>query len=170
MTDRIDLPRCHGFESLPETRRMNPRFYEDFTVGEAIQSPTYEATSEEIIWFAQRYDPQYYHLDAERAGDSIFGGLVAGGFQTAALAWGLALRTGCFEGTAVAGIGVDELRWLRPLRLGDIVHVEFKLIDGRPSKSRPGIATTRFRYDVINQHREIVLSATFIQMIKCRNS
>ncbi len=161
--------RTHGFDpSL--VGRAAPRYFEDFKVGEVIATPTWEATEKEIVWFAERYDPQYYHLDRVKAEESLFGGLVCGGFQTAALVWGLALRTGMFEGTAVAGIGVDEMRWLRPLRLGDIVHVEFDLLEGRPSRSKPGLATVTFRYVVKDQNGEDVLTMRMIQMVKCRPS
>jgi acyl dehydratase len=159
--------RSLGFEpSLVGS--ATPRYFEDFSVGETLVTPTWEATEAEIVWFAERYDPQYYHLDRIRAEDSLFKGLVSGGFQTAALVWGLALRTGIFEGTAVAGIGVDEMRWLRPLRLGDIVHVEFQLIEGRPSRSKPGLATMTFQYVMKNQRNEDVISMRMIQMLKCR--
>ncbi len=145
-----------------------PHYFEDFVVGEVHVSPPWEATEEEIVWFAQRYDPQYYHLDAARARDSLFGGLVAGGFQTAALTWGLALRTGMFDGVAVAGIGVERLRWLEPLRVGDVVRVEFRLLEGRPSRSKPGLATVRIAYAVKNQRDETILDLEMTQMIKCR--
>ena len=159
--------RTLGFEpSL--VGRATPRYFEDFKVGEVIVTSTWEATEQEIVWFAERYDPQYYHLDRVRAEQSLFGGLVSGGFQTAALVWGLALRTGLFEGTAVAGIGVDEMRWLRPLRLGDVVRVEFQLLEGRPSRSKPGLATLTFLYVMKNQRDEDILSMRMIQMLKCR--
>src|SRR3546814_8411677 len=114
--------------------------FEDFKPGQVFRTPEFVATAENIISFAKHYDPQYYHLDAERARNSIFEGLVCGGFQTAALAWGLALKTGLFEKCAVAGIGVDKLRWLKPVREGDTIHADFQLSEGAPTSSRPGIA------------------------------
>jgi acyl dehydratase len=145
-------------------------YFEDFIVGQVFRSPSFEMTPEVIIDFAKVYDPQYYHLDAERARNSIFGGLVCGGFQTASLSWGLALRTGLFDKCGVAGIGIDELRWLLPVREGDFVHAEFWLSEGRPSKTRPGIATATFTYRVCNQKNETVLTLRLIQLLKCRPS
>src|SRR3546814_17205120 len=89
-----------------------------------------------------------------RARNSIFEGLVCGGFQTAALAWGLALKTGLFEKCAVAGIGVDKLRWLKPVREGDTIHAEFQLSEGAPTSSRPGIARATFDYRMVNHSRD----------------
>jgi acyl dehydratase len=152
------------------TPPSQPRYFEDFVVGEVLVSPEWEATEEEIVWFAQRYDPQYYHLDPARARDSIFGGLVAGGFQTASLTWGLALRTGMFEGTAVAGLGIDSLRWHEPMRAGDKVRVEFSLVEGRPSRSRPGLAAVTFAYAVRNQADRTLLTLKMSQLVRCRPS
>lgn len=169
MDEQQKIERVHGFETKQSKEPPSPKYFEDFVLGEVMRTPTFEASEEEIVWFAERYDPQFYHLDADRASSSLFHGLVAGGFQTAALAWALALRTGYFEGTAVAGIGVDNLRWLQPLRVGDLVHVEFRLLEGRRSRSKPELATTRFGYEVINQRGEVILRSEIIQMIKCRS-
>jgi acyl dehydratase len=100
---------------------MSTYYLEDFTPGTRITTPSFTLREDELLDFAHKYDPQPFHTDAEAAKGSVFGGLVAGGFQTAALAWRLALRTGCFEHSAMAGIGIDELRWLRPLRVDDTV-------------------------------------------------
>ena len=143
-------------------------YYEDFTPGRTFRTPAWTATAENIVDFARKYDPQYFHLDPDKAKDSIFGGLVCGGFQTAALAWALALQTGLFERSAVAGIGVDELRWLKPVREGDRVHVEFTLIDGAASRSRPDIGRTTFRYEMKNQRGETVLTMKMLQLLKRR--
>lgn len=143
-------------------------YYEDFGLGQVFRTATYELTPERIIDFAEKYDPQYYHLDPVKARESFFGGLVCGGFQTAALSWGLALRTGMFEKCAVAGIGVDALRWLKPVKEGDVIHAEFQLVDGTISRSRPELATATFLYEVKNQHGETVLTLKLIQLLRRR--
>lgn len=145
-------------------------YFEDFAPGKVFLSPSFKATSEEIVAFAQRYDPQYYHLDAQRAKESIFEGLVCGGFQTASLSWGLALRTGLFDKCAVAGIGVDELRWLAPLREGDTVRARFWLLNGELSRSRPELARATFQYEMINQHEVVVMKLKLLQLLRCRSS
>lgn len=143
-------------------------YYEDFGLGQVFRTPSYEVTPERIIDFAEKYDPQYYHLDPVRARESFFGGLVCGGFQTASLSWGLALRTGMFEKCAVAGVGVDALRWLRPVKEGDVIHAEFQLVDGAVSRSRPGLASATFLYEMKNQHGETVLTLKLIQLLRRR--
>ncbi|HZI82387.1 MAG TPA: MaoC/PaaZ C-terminal domain-containing protein, partial [Casimicrobiaceae bacterium] len=90
-------------------------YLEDFEAGRTYTSPSQTVGEEEALDFARRYDPQYFHLDPVAARDSVFGGLVVGGFQTAALAWALVQRTGMFERSAIAGIGLDELRWHKPV-------------------------------------------------------
>jgi len=144
-------------------------YYEDFfPLGLVFVSPEWEATPERIIDFASKYDPQYYHLDPVRARESFFGGLVCGGFQTAALGWGLALQTGMFEKCAVAGIGVDDLRWHLPVREGDRVRLEFSMVEGKPSRSKPDIASTVFAYTMKNQHGETVMTMKLVQLLRRR--
>nr|WP_255520173.1 MaoC/PaaZ C-terminal domain-containing protein [Ramlibacter aurantiacus] len=143
-------------------------YFEDFQVGEVHTSPTLEMTADLIVQFARVYDPQPFHLDRDAAGQSVFGGLVAGGFQTAALTWALALRTGMFDRCAVAGLGVDRLRWHAPVREGDVVRAVFWLLDGRPSNSRPGVAVSRFAYEIRNQRDELLLSLEMSQLLKMR--
>src|SRR5690349_4010102 len=86
-------------------------YLEDFEPGRIYASSTRTVSEAEAVDFARRYDAQYFHLDPVAARDSVFGGLVLGGFQTAAIAWALVLETGMFARSALAGIGVDELRW-----------------------------------------------------------
>ena len=143
-------------------------YYEDFPLGHVFTTPAWEATAERIVDFADKYDPQYFHLDAVKARESIFGGLVCSGFQTASLGWALALRTGMFDQCPVAGIGVDELRWLLPVREGDSVRLEFSLIEGTPSRSKPDIARTVFAYAMKNQRDETVMTMKLIQLLRRR--
>ena len=97
---------------------MTDHYLEDFQPGHVYSSPIHTVTDEEALDFARRYDPQYFHLDPVAARESVFGALVLGGFQTAALAWALVLRTGMFDQCAMAGIGLDEVRWHKPVRPG----------------------------------------------------
>lgn len=155
-------------DTTPEHPRDEAYYFEDFAPGRIFRTPPFVASAEQIVRFAEDYDPQYYHLDPERARHSIFGGLVCPGFQTASLAWGLALKTGLFRHCAVAGIGIDRLRWLKPVREGDTIHAEFELAEGRPSASRPGIARATFDYRMLNQHGETVMTLSLIQLLRLR--
>jgi acyl dehydratase len=143
-------------------------YLEDFETGHSYSSPTHTVTDEEALDFARRYDPQYFHLDPVAARESVFGWLVLGGFQTAAFAWALVLRTGMFDQCAMAGIGLDEVRWHKPVRPGDRLRCDFTLLEARPSKSRPEGGIARFRYELKNQRDEIVLTLVMIQLLRRR--
>jgi len=143
-------------------------YLEDFEPGRTYRSPTHTVSEAEALDFASRYDPQYFHLDPVAACESVFGGLVLGGFQTAALSWALVLRSGMFDQCAMAGIGLDEVRWPNAVRPGDTVRCDFTLLDARPSKSRPDGGIARFRYEMKNQREEIVLSLIMIQLLRRR--
>jgi acyl dehydratase len=143
-------------------------YLEDFEPGVAHLSPPHTVTQEEAIDFARRYDPQYFHTDPVAARDSAFGELVCGGFQTAALAWALVLQSRMFDQCAIAGIGVDELRWLAPVRPGDTLRCRFTLLDSRVSGSKPDRGVARFRYEVIDQAQRAVLTLVIIQMLRKR--
>jgi len=144
------------------------RYAEDFIVGHRHVSSTYELTETEIVEFAQKYDPQYFHLDAEAARNSPFGGLVSAGCQSIALAWKLAHQTGLFDDLLIAGIGLDRIRWLAPVHAGDVVHVEFLLAESRPSKSQPDRQVVKFQYEMKNQRSELVLTLEMLQILRRR--
>jgi len=111
-------------------------YLDDFEPGHTHTSPTQTISEEEALAFARRYDPQYFHLDPVAARDSVFGGIVLGGFQTAALAWTLVLRTGMFDKSAIAGIGLDELRWSRPARPRESLRCRYGRLAARPSRTQ----------------------------------
>lgn len=145
-----------------------PILIDDFEIDKAYESPPHTITKEEAIDFARRYDPQYFHLDEAAAKESAFGGLVCGGFQTAALAWALALKSGMFDDCPLAGIGIESLGWHHPVKPGDTVRCRFTLISWRPSQSKPGAAVSRMRYEVINDDDQTVLSMVMLQLVRCR--
>lgn len=149
---------------------MNERSYylEDFEPGVAYTSPPRTISEEESIGFARRYDPQYFHTDPVAARDSAFGGLACGGFQTAALAWALVLDSRMFDQCPIAGLGVDELRWLAPVRPGDTLRCRFTLLDTRMSDTKPDRGVARFRYEVINQAQVVVMTLVITQLLRRR--
>jgi acyl dehydratase len=143
-------------------------YLDDFEPGVGHLSPPHTITEEETIGFAQRYDPQYFHTDPVAARQSAFGGLVCGGFQTAALAWALVLQSRMFDQCPIAGIGVDELRWLAPVKPGDTLRCRFTLLDSRRSDSKPDRGVARFRYEVVNQDQRLVMTLVMIQLLRYR--
>jgi acyl dehydratase len=134
------------------------RYLEDFTVGEEIVTAGRTLTEDAIIAFAAQYDPQYFHTDVEAARESPFGGLIASGFQTLAIGFRLFLDTGVFAGTSQGSPGIDELRWLKPVRPGDTLHAIVRVTELRPSASKPGRGLLRAAFRVLNQHGEDVMT------------
>ena len=147
---------------------MRDYYLDDFKPGDTFTSPSYTLSEEELLAFARSYDPQPFHLDHAAGAASDFGALVAGGFQTAALTWALALKTGLFDRCAVAGLGVDELRWPKPVRPGDTLTCRFEVLATRKSGSRPGTGIAVSRFDLFNQHDERVFTMRMAQLLKTR--
>ncbi len=143
-------------------------YFDDFEVGMFFTSPNCVLTERDIIDFALIYDPQPFHLNREAAEASHFGKLVAGGFQTAALAWALAQKTGVFNKCSVAGIGVEKLHWAKPVRAGDTLTCRFQLLNKRASDSRPGHGLAEWRFDILNQNSDVAFTMQMTQLLKCR--
>jgi acyl dehydratase len=134
------------------------RYFEEFTLGSEIVSGGQTLTLESMIAFATLYDPQSFHIDVEAAAKSPYGGLIASGFQTLAVGFRLFLDTGVMAGTSLGSNAVDELRWLKPVRPGDTLHTISRVIDARPSVSKPDRGIVRASFRVLNQRDEDVLT------------
>src|SRR3954454_4155589 len=118
--------------------RVSGRYLEDFYIGEVIESPgTYEVTAHRIHDFATEFDPQPIHLDASAAARGFFGEMTASGWQTLSATMGLMVRSPLFQSGEVIGVGVDKLRWLLPVRPGDVIRARADIVATRPSSSRP---------------------------------
>lgn len=144
----------------------NERFLDDFEEGESFVTPGITLTESEIIDFALKYDPQSIHLDANVAAESIYGGLIASGFQTLALCFRLFIQSGILAESSMGGPGIDELRWLAPVRPADTLHSEVTVIEVKPSKSKPDRGILRLKYTAVNQHGDAVLSFILNHMLK----
>lgn len=136
---------------------MAERFLEDFAVGQSFVSNGRRRVSrDEIIAFAKEYDPQPFHLDEAAAAASIFRGLAASGWHTAALTMSL-IAAGEFKPAGgTVGLGFEELRWPIPVRPGDELRIESEVLDMRPSKSRPDRGLMKVRTRTFNQKGEMV--------------
>ncbi|AXS80408.1 MaoC family dehydratase [Dechloromonas sp. HYN0024] len=137
---------------------MDTRFLDDLTPGQTFVTPGFTLTEAEIIDFAWRYDPQPFHLDTNAAANSPYGGLIASGFQSLAICFRLFIQSGILADSSMGSPGIDELRWLAPVRPGDTLHGEIEVLEVRPSKSKPDRGIARLRYQAINQRGEAVLS------------
>jgi acyl dehydratase len=133
-----------------------PQLYlEDLHVGQRFVSGTYRITEEQIRAFALEFDPQPFHLDEAKANASIFAGLAASGWHTAAVAMRLLVTGGLPLGNGIIGLGGD-VAWPRPTRPGDTLHVESEVMEIVPSRSKPNQAVVKVRSTTINQHGETV--------------
>jgi acyl dehydratase len=134
---------------------MGERFFEDYKVGQTFRAGSVAVTAERIKSFAAEFDPQPFHLDEERARTSLFGGLVASGWHTAAMTMRLIVDSdlGPVGGTIGAG---GELRWPKPVRPGDVLHIEAEVLELRPSRSRPEVGVVKVRITTYNQAGEPV--------------
>ena len=144
-------------------------FYEDILVGPKSQFGHYEMTKDEIIDFATKYDPQPFHLDDEFAKATHFGGLCSSGWHTAAALMRMLVDHSSEIGLASLGSpGIKDLKWIKPVFVGDILSVKQEFLDKRQSKSRPDLGLVGFRNYVYNQHDEIVMDITGTMMVACR--
>lgn len=137
---------------------ISGKYLDDLSVGDVIETAGVSLSEGLVIDFALAYDPQPFHLDKVAAGDSIFGGLIASGFQTIALTFRLFRDTGVLNGTNLGGHGLDEVRWLAPVRAGDTLRARITVEAITPSRSKPDRGTVRFRYRAYNQDDVEVLS------------
>jgi acyl dehydratase len=132
------------------------RYLEDFAVGQTFGSGRLRIDSEQIKAFAGEFDPQPFHLDEEAARGSIFQGLAASGWHTAALTMRLLVDSELKPAGGLVGAGFDEFRWPRPVRPGDELRVDSEVLEVRPSKSRPGQGLVKLRMTTLNQNGEAV--------------
>jgi acyl dehydratase len=146
---------------------MNERCYDDLKVGDRFQSEPLHVKENELIEFAHKFDPQMFHLNRKTAERTIFKGLIASGWHTAAMTMRLFVRTLNFAEGAI-GLGVDELRWPNTVRPGDVLRVETEIVDLRPSRSKPNYGIVRLRNVTTNQRGEIVQSMVASAMIPRR--
>ncbi|MFC6637967.1 dehydratase [Sulfitobacter sp. JBTF-M27] len=139
----------------PDTLSYIP--FESFQVGQKQTFGAYEVTEEEIIEFAEKYDPQFFHLDHEAAKQSLFGGLCASGWHTCAMTMAMMVENMDAKGRSLGSPGIDSLRWLRPVYPGDVLSVEQEVLKTNPSKSRPEIGIVVSKVSVSNQKNEVVM-------------
>jgi acyl dehydratase len=135
---------------------MSVRYLEDFAAGLTFTSGVAVIDADQIRHFAAEFDPQPFHLDDEAARDTIFGGLAASGWHTAAVTMKLMVESDFKPAGGIIGAGFDELRWPRPVRPGDRLHVEGEVLEARPSRTNPRQGLIKVRTSTINQNGEAV--------------
>ena len=137
---------------------VKQRYFEDYRVGESFELGSYAITESEIIEFATRYDPQPFHIDKRAAAESHFGGLVASGWMTAGALMKMLVDEFISPLSSMGSPGVDELRWLVPVRPGDRLRARVTILAARRSESKPDRGSLHVLQEAINQNDEVVLS------------
>ncbi len=135
---------------------MSVQYIEDLAAGQEYGSGRLTVEPERIKAFAAEFDPQPFHLDDAAASDTLFGGLAASGWHTAALTMRLLVDGEFRPAGGIIGAGFEELRWPRPVRPGDTLHVQSEILDVRTSRSRPEQGIVKVRITTLNQHGEPV--------------
>jgi acyl dehydratase len=144
------------------------RYFEDYHEGMADEFGEVVVTAEEIVAFARRYDPQPMHVDPA-AGQASVGGLIASGWHTAAMVMRLFVEHYLSKVATLPSPGIDELRWLRPVRPGDVLRVRVTVTEARRSRSKPDRGMVRSLVEVLNQRGEVVMSQRPMNLMRCRS-
>ena len=139
---------------------MPEHYFEDFEPGQVFELGSRRVTEAEIVEFAERWDPQPFHVDPSAAAESAFGGLIASGWHTGAM-WMRMYVDSLLDGAASMGSpGIEELRWLAPVRPGDTLAGRLTVLETTPSERRPDRGTVRIRGDMVNQDGVTVMTMT----------
>ena len=149
---------------------VEDRHFEDYTPGAVFEYGAIPVTEAEIVEFARRFDPQYIHVDRKRAADGPFAGLIASGWHTAAMMMRLIVDNFLPKSASLGSPGIDELRWLRPVRPGDVLSVRLSILEATRSRSKPDRGIVRTLCEVLNQKREVVMSLKAMNIIACRSA
>lgn len=139
---------------------MTKRYFEDFNVGEVALSAPYAVTREEILDFARKYDPQPFHTDDAAAERSMYGGLIASGWHTCAIAMRLICDLYITDSHSMGSPGVDDVRWVKPVRPGDTLRLRWTVLASKPSRSRPEMGAVQSKWEILNQRDEVVMHTT----------
>jgi acyl dehydratase len=145
-------------------------YWEDFKVGDRSVLGSKSFTEDEIISFAEQFDPQVFHINKELAQQSFYGGIIASGWHTCSVAMRLMCDAYLSDSASLGSPGVDNIRWFKPVRPGDTLRVERAILESRPSTSKPDIGIVKTRWEAFNQHDELVMSMEGISMFKRRTS
>ena len=133
-------------------------YFEDFPVGMTYECGARSLSEEQIVGFAREFDPQPLHVDREAAKASMFGGIIASGWHTASTAMRLQVDAVLSRSASLGSPGIDELRWLKPVRPGDTLSLKLEVLESRPSQSKPDRGSVKVKYALSNQRGELVMT------------
>ena len=132
-------------------------YWEDFAAGSTREFGGVTLSEEDILRFAREFDPQPFHIDPEAARRSVFGGIIASGWHTCSLAMRMMCDAYLLDSASAGSPGVEDIKWLKPVRPGDTLRVSFTVLEARPLESRPSIGLIRAQWRMYNQNDECVM-------------
>ncbi|SFL43575.1 MaoC family dehydratase [Geodermatophilus ruber] len=144
------------------------RWFEDYTPGTTAEFGPLRVAEDDVVDFGRRFDPQPFHVDAEAAAAGPFGGLIASGWHTCALMMRLLADEYLSPVSSLGSPGVDELRWIAPVRPGDALILRTTVEEARRSRSKPDRGLVRTRVELLNQGGTVVLTMTAMNLIRAR--
>lgn len=144
------------------------RYFEDYVAGAVHEFGNIAVEETQVIEFARRFDPQIFHTDPEAAKATMFGGLIASGWHTAALMMRLFVDNYLSSSASLGSPGVDELRWLKPVRPGDTLSARATILEANRSRSKPDRGIIRTYIEVLNQENQVVMTMRALNMMLCR--
>ncbi|CAG0975069.1 itaconyl-CoA hydratase [Anaerolineae bacterium] len=147
---------------------IEQRYFEDYVAGAVHEFGNIAVEESQVIEFARRFDPQIFHTDPEAAKATMFGGLIASGWHTAALMMRLFVDNYLSSSASLGSPGVDELRWLKPVRPGDTLSARATILEANRSRSKPDRGIIRTYIEVLNQENQIVMTMRALNMMLCR--
>jgi acyl dehydratase len=163
-------PAAFKSRAICEASLTEERYFEDYIPGAVFEYGEIRVDEAEILDFARRFDPQDMHADPEAAKHGRFGGLIASGWHTAAMMMRLVVENFLPKKASLASPGIDELRWLRPVRPGDVLRLRVTVLEATRSRSRPDRGVVRTFMEVLNQDREVVMSLKPMNIIASRSA
>jgi acyl dehydratase len=164
----VDTPG-HDQNGVDQALAGPRRYYEDLLVGESRMSRERQVSLEELLAFAQTYDPQYFHADPQAARHSVFGETVASGIHTMALWRQLDHEIGA-DIAWICGVAWEDVRWPRAVRAGDRLRAKAQCLAKRPSKSDPARGVVEYRYTLVNQLDQVVFTCRSINLVEVRTA
>jgi acyl dehydratase len=166
----IGAQQRNGLLAMANAEPVAPadRYFEDYQVGMVDEFGEVVVSADEIVAFARRYDPQAMHADPAAAAHGAFGGLIASGWHTAAMVMGLFVEHYLSKVATLPSPGIDELRWMRPVRPEDTLRVRVTVVETLRSRSKPDRGLVRSLVEVLNQGGEVVMSQRPMNLMRCR--
>jgi acyl dehydratase len=150
------------------TSPIDDRYFEDYVSGAVHECGCIAVQESEIIAFARQFDPQPLHVDPKKAEQSVFGGLIASGWHTAGLMMRLFVEHYLSRVASLSSPGVDELRWLKPVRPGDELALRVTVLETTLSRSKPDRGVVHSHIEVRNQREEVVMTMKALNLLACR--